>query len=87
MTTKNVIVDMKAGPGAMPVAMLVQVASRYESKIYITEAEKKINAKSIMGMMALGLTNGTELLIAADGYDENDAIEAVEKFLNGKSEN
>lgn len=84
MTTKNVIVDMKTESGAMPVAMLVQVASRYESKIYITEAEKKINAKSIMGMMALGLANGTELSVEAEGKDEAEAVAAMEDFLNGK---
>lgn len=86
MTTRNVVVNMKTGSGAMPVAMLVQVASRYESKIYITEADKKINAKSIMGMMALGLENGTELSIAAEGKDEADAVAAMGDFLDGKAE-
>lgn len=86
MKTRNVVVNLKKGSGAMPVAMLVQVASRYESKIYITEAEKKINAKSIMGMMALGLENGTELSIAADGKDEADAVAAMGDFLDGRAE-
>lgn len=86
MTTRNVVVNMKTGSEAMPVAMLVQVASRYESKIYITQADKKINAKSIMGMMALGLENGTELSIAAEGKDEADAVAAMGDFLDGKAE-
>jgi catabolite repression HPr-like protein len=84
MITKNITVNMKAG--ATPVAMVVQVASRYESSIYITEEDKKINAKSIMGMMALGLANGTNLSVAAEGKDECEAVDAIESFLRGTLE-
>lgn len=87
MTTRTINVNMKAGNGAMPVAMLVQVASRFESKIYITQGEKKINAKSIMGMMAIGLSNGIDLTVDAEGTDEEEAVAAMEAFLNGETEN
>lgn len=83
MTTRNITVNFKHEAGATPVAMLVQVASRYMSKIYIMEREKKINAKSIMGMMALDLKNGTDLSVTADGDDETEAVQAIEDFLIG----
>ena len=62
-------------------AHLVQEASQYSSKVYIELDEKKINAKSIMGMMSLKLTKGTNLVVVADGDDESNAIEGVEAFL------
>ena len=66
---------------ARPIAHLVQEASQYSSKVYIELDEKKINAKSIMGMMSLKLTKGTNLVVVADGEDESNAIEGVEAFL------
>ena len=60
---------------------MIQEASQYSSKVYIELEEKKINAKSIMGMMSLKLTKGTNLVVVADGEDESNAIEGVEAFL------
>ena len=69
---------------ARPVAMLVQVASQFDSKVYINSGAKKVNAKSIMGMMSLGLDNGEEVTVSADGNDEEAAVAEIEKFLSGK---
>ena len=55
MTTKEMTIEMAAGLEARPAAMLVQVASRYESSIHIENGSVKVNAKSIMGMMSLAL--------------------------------
>lgn len=66
---------------ARPVAMLVQVASQFQSSIYIEKEAMNINAKSIMGMMTLSLVPGEELLVSADGEDENQAVRAIEEFL------
>ena len=63
-------------------ALFVQVASRYESSIFVEIKDKKINAKSIMGMMSLGLSAGEEVVVSADGQDENDAILNIEKYLS-----
>ncbi len=67
--------------GKLPVAMFVQVASRFDSKIYLELEDKKINAKSIMGMMSLPLYPNEELLVSCEGDDEAAAIEAIEEFL------
>ena len=63
------------------IALLVQEANQYSSTVYIEVENKKINAKSIMGMMSLQLGNGEELTVVADGDDEADAIQGVEKLL------
>ncbi len=86
MLKKSMKIQLKNGLEARPVAMLVQVASQYESTVYLETDRKKVNAKSIMGMMSLGLDNGAEITVAADGKDEEEAIVHIEKFLSGASE-
>lgn len=86
MKNKNVVIQLKSGLDARPVALLVQEASKYDSIIYIESGEKRVNAKSIMGMMSLGLGNGETLSVSADGSDEDAAIEGIEAFLSGKGE-
>ena len=85
MITKSIMVDIPSGMGARPAAMLVQVASQYESSIYLEDEAVKVNAKSIMGMMALGLAPGSEIKVTANGEDENSAVEAIEKYLKNNS--
>ncbi|MBR1931597.1 MAG: HPr family phosphocarrier protein [Lachnospiraceae bacterium] len=84
MTTRNIQIKLENGLEARPVALLVQEASKYESTIYIQSGEKKVNAKSIMGMMSLGLDNGEELVVSAEGADEAIAVDNIEKFLSGQ---
>lgn len=86
MKNKNVVIQLKSGLDARPVALLVQEASKYDSIIYIESGEKRVNAKSIMGMMSLGMGNGETLNVSADGSDEDAAIEGIEAFLSGKGE-
>lgn len=82
MISKTMTINIPSGLEARPVALLVQVASQYESKIYVETGDKKINAKSIMGMMTLGLALGESLTVYADGEDEVAAIENIEKYLS-----
>lgn len=86
MTSKDVQIKLEHGLEARPVALLVQEASKYESTIYIQSGDKKVNAKSIMGMMSLGLDNGDRLTVTAEGTDEQTAVDNIEKFLSGQSE-
>lgn len=85
MTMRNIQVNLENGLEARPVALLVQEASKYESKIYIQSGDKRVNAKSIMGMMTLGLDNGEALTVSAEGTDEQAAVEGIEHFLSGRS--
>ena len=84
MVTKKMTINIPSGLAARPAAILVQVASQYESSIYIECEEKKINAKSIMGMMSLGLAAGEEVVVNVNGSDEEAAIEHIEKYLTDK---
>lgn len=81
MISKDITISIPTGLEARPVALLVQVASQYESRIYVEIAEKKVNAKSIMGMMSLGIAEGEMLTIIADGADEEKAVEDITRYL------
>ena len=84
MTKKSIQIKLENGLEARPIALLVQEASKYDSVIYIECDHKRINAKSIMGMMALGLQNGEELVVTAEGVDEETTVDGIEKFLSGE---
>lgn len=84
MIKKEVTIRLENGLEARPVAMLVQVASQFESSIYLESADKKVNAKSIMGMMSLGLDTGEKVTAIAEGTDEEAAVNQIEKYLSGK---
>ncbi|MBO4477402.1 MAG: HPr family phosphocarrier protein [Lachnospiraceae bacterium] len=81
MLKKDITVQIKASKEQRPVAMLVQIASQYESSIYMEQDDRHINAKSIMGMMTLGLTPGKVITVIADGSDEAAAVEKLEGYL------
>ena len=85
MIRKTVTIELSSGLEARPIAMLVQVASQYESKIYVENGDKKVNAKSIMGMMTLGLSAGESVVVSAEGSDEIAAIENIEKYLSSNN--
>ena len=82
MVSKDITINIPKGLEARPVAVLVQIASKYESSIYVEIQEKKVNAKSIMGMMSLGLSTGESIIVSAEGSDEQAAIENIEKYLS-----
>ena len=81
MISKNIKVNLPADAEARPVAVTVQIASKYESKIFIISGDKKINAKSIMGMMSLGFSQGDELTVQAEGTDAEAAVEEIAKYI------
>ncbi len=84
MENRKVQIKLENGLEARRVALLVQEASKYESKVYLISGDKKVNAKSIMGMMTLNLANGEELEVITEGVDEKSAMEGIETFLSGK---
>ncbi len=82
MTKRTVTIELTSGLEARPIAMLVQLASSYESKLYVQNDDRKVNAKSIMGMMTLDLPVGEQVVVTADGVDEEKAINDIEKYLS-----
>lgn len=84
MTRETVIVGLPKGMESRPVAILVQIASQYRSKIYLECVNKRVNAKSIMGMMTLGLDKGDKIVVEAEGEDEETAVAALIGYLKNE---
>lgn len=84
MIKRPVKINLNTGLEARPVAQLVQVASQFDSEIYVEIGSKRVNAKSIMGMMTLGLDMGEEITLTAQGADEEAAMCSMEEYLSKK---
>lgn len=80
--TFKVIAD--SGIHARPATLLVQAAGKFDSEINLTYKEKKVNLKSIMGVMSLGIGQGAEITITAEGSDEKDAIAALTETMTNE---
>ncbi|MCL2245452.1 MAG: HPr family phosphocarrier protein [Treponema sp.] len=86
MTERTVTVINRAGIHARPSAILVQNTKNFKSNIYIEKKGYRINAKSIMGIITLGASYGTELKLIAEGEDEEAAVEALIRLFESKFE-
>ena len=84
MSQKEIVVSDVEKEHDNPIAELVQVACRFDSEIILESNNCKINAKSIMGMMTLGLDAGEEITLSANGDDENAAMESIEQYLSNQ---
>ena len=84
MKQKSVMIKLDHGLEARPVAMLVQVASRHNSTVYLESEGKKVNAKSIMGMMSLRVVNGDQVVVVTEGTDEEAAANEIELYLEAQ---
>ena len=85
MIRENVTIQISSGLESRPIAMLVQVASQFKSSIYLESGTKKVNAKSIMGMMTLGLDNGENVTVITEGNDEEEAMQGLKAYLTKNS--
>ena len=81
MVEKQVTVGLRAGLHARPAALFVQEANKYASDIFVEKQGKAVNAKSIMGIMSLAISNGTEVIIKADGTDAAQAVEKLAELI------
>lgn len=82
MEQKSYVIIDETGIHARPATMLVQTASKFDSDIQLEYNGKKVNLKSIMGVMSLGVGKDAEITIYADGSDETDAIESISDVLS-----
>ena len=88
MLKKSVKIVNKLGLHARPSAMLVTVASRFDSEVFFTKSELRVNGKSIMGVMMLAAEKGSEITIEVDGVDEEEAMKQIVKVIvSGFGEN
>lgn len=87
MYSKEVTVTNDVGLHARPATFFIQKANEYKSSIWVEKEERKINAKSLLGVLSLGIVKGTKVTIIADGVDENKAVDAlIELIEKGLSE-
>ncbi|PLT32173.1 HPr family phosphocarrier protein [Bacillus sp. V5-8f] len=81
MVEKQVEVRLKNGLQARPAALFVQEANRFSSEVFLEKDGKKVNAKSIMGLMSLAVSSGSFITLSVEGKDEEEAIEALQAFV------
>lgn len=81
MVEKTVEVLLDSGLQARPAAQFVQEANRFSAEIYLEKSGKRINAKSIMGLMTLALAKGEEVILIVDGPDEEEAMDKLVDFI------
>ncbi len=85
MTKREITVRLDGGLETRPVALLVQMASQFQSDVYVESENRRVNAKSIMGMMTLGLDAGSEVTVSANGSDEMEAMDRIEAYLTRRA--
>lgn len=82
MVHEKVIVNLKTGLQARPAALFVQEANRFSAEVFVEKDDKKVNAKSIMGIMSLAIGTGKEIVIYADGSDAEQAIASLVSYVS-----
>ena len=85
MISREMEIKIPSGLDPSTIALFIQIASQYESQIHLVSDDKKINAKSIMGMMSMGFTEGQEITIIADGKDAEAAVNEIADYLTANA--
>ena len=84
MKKQEVMMRLEKEDSVSPIALLVQLASRFKSDVFVDIADKHINAKSIMGMMSIGLPEVEKITVTAEGEDEEEAIAKMVEFIGNR---
>ncbi len=82
MFYKDVTVENQVGLHARPATFFIQKANEFKSSIWVEKEERRVNAKSLLGVLSLGIVGGTTIRVIADGQDEEEAVEALVKLVN-----
>jgi phosphocarrier protein len=77
MFVKDVTVENQVGLHARPATFFIQKANEFKSSIWVEKEERRVNAKSLLGVLSLGIVSGTAIRVIADGSDEKAAVEAL----------
>ena len=77
MFVKKAVVQNQVGLHARPATFFTQKANEFKSSVWIEKDERRVNAKSLLGILSLGIIRGTEITIAADGTDEENAVNTL----------
>lgn len=82
MCAKEVLVQNQVGLHARPATFFIQKANEFKSSIWVEKEERRINAKSLLGVLSLGIVGGVTIRIIADGSDEQEAVDALVELVN-----
>ena len=82
MFVKDVMVQNQVGLHARPATFFIQKANEFKSSIWIEKEERRVNAKSLLGILSLGIVGGTTIRIIADGADEQEAVTALIELVD-----
>ena len=83
MYTKEATVNNQVGLHARPATFFIQKANEFKSSIWVEKEERRVNAKSLLGVLTLGIVQGTVIQLIADGPDAEEAVEALAELLSG----
>jgi phosphocarrier protein HPr len=81
MLVKEIIVQNQVGLHARPATFFIQKANEFKSSIWVEKEERRVNAKSLLGVLSLGIVGNTKIKIIADGTDEEDAVDSLVKLI------
>ena len=81
MYVKEVVVQNQVGLCARPATYFIQKANEFKSTVWVEKEERRVNAKSLLGVLSLGINGGTKIRIIADGTDEQEAVEQIVKLV------
>ncbi|MBO5279816.1 MAG: HPr family phosphocarrier protein [Clostridia bacterium] len=82
MITREVSITNKVGLHARPATFFIQKANSYKSVIWVEKDERRVNAKSLLGILSLGISQGMNITIIADGQDETEAVDGLAELIN-----
>ena len=82
MYMKEVTVNNQVGLHARPATFFIQKANEFKSSIWVEKDERRVNAKSLLGVLSLGVVKGTTINLLADGLDEKEAVDALVELFN-----
>ncbi len=81
MYVEEVVVQNQVGLHARPATFFIQKANEFKSSIWVEKEERRVNAKSLLGVLSLGIVGGTNIKIMADGNDEQDSVKDLVKLI------
>ena len=84
MVNKDIVVQNEVGLHARPATFFIQRANEFKSSIWVVKDDRKVNAKSLLGVLSLGITRGTEVSLVADGNDEEEALASLIELISSE---
>ena len=82
MLSRDITIINDVGLHARPATFFIQKANSYKSSIWIEKEDRRVNAKSLLGVLSMGIVKGTVVTVIADGEDESEAIDGLEKLIS-----